>query len=259
MKTNALSLYSDSRYGCILRIMFKYLAAALLLAGLGQAAHAAVLLNENFNDNIATYTTILGGETTASAINVRPTSNVINTNVNTGFDSFFGASSSTNRFLVIGDNAGNLGLEPDGQSIGALSIAKFDLGLWGGGVHSLDIGFDYAFDTNQAPGTAGTRSLDDFFVLLLDGSNSQIDELLSFDDVLRNEASRKGNFDQVVNFTMASASNVYLAFGLTEVNGTSSSAVGIDNILVQSVPEPGSLALLSLGLLGLGFARRSKA
>nr|WP_304747027.1 PEP-CTERM sorting domain-containing protein [Rhodoferax sp.] len=239
--------------------MFNYLVAALLLAGLGQPVFAAVLLNEDFNDNAATYTTILGGEATASAINIRLASNAINTAVNAGFDFFFGASSSTNRFLVIGDNAGNLGLEPDGQSIGALSIAKFDLGLWGGGLHSLAIGFDYAFDTNQAPGTAGTRSPDDFFVLLLDGSDNQIDELLSFDDVLRNEASRKGNFNQVVNFSMAGASNVYLAFGLTEANGTSSSAVGIDNIQVQSVPEPGSLVLLSLGLLGLGFARRGKA
>ena len=33
----------------------------------------------------------------------------------------------------------------------------------------------------------------------------------------------------------------------------------IDNVVVTSVAEPGSLALLGLGLLGLGFARRQSA
>jgi len=234
------------------------LAGALLLTGLAQAAHAAVLLDEDFNDNAATYTTIFAGEADASSINIRLGNNVINTNVNAGFDSFFGAN--PNRFLVIGDNTGNLGDEPNGQTSGAISIAKFDLGLFGVGLHSLGINFDFAFDTNQAPGAAGNnRNTDDFFVALLDGSDNLIDELLRFDDVLRNEADRKGNFSQAVDIALASASNVYLAFGLFEYNGTSSSAVGIDNILVQSVPEPGSMALLSLGLLGLGFARRNKA
>ncbi len=55
------------------------LAAALLLTGLGQPVYAALPLNEDFNDNTATYTTILGGEATASAINIRLASNAINT------------------------------------------------------------------------------------------------------------------------------------------------------------------------------------
>lgn len=235
------------------------LAAALLLTGLGQPVYAALPLNEDFNDNSATYTTILGGESLANAINIRLASDAINTGVNTGFDSFFGASTSTNRFLVIGDISSGLGGEPDGQPIfGALSVAKFDLGLLGLGLHSLDISFDYAFDTNQAPGTVGTRSPDDFFVRLLDGSDNQIIELLSFNDVLRNEANRKGNFNQVVNFTLASASNVYLAFGINEVSDANSSAVGIDNIQALAVPEAETYALMlaGLGLIGLRCVRR---
>ena len=57
---------------------------------------------------------------------------------------------------------------------------------------------------------------------LLDGSNILLDEMLRFDDVLRNEASRKGNFSQTVNVMLPGASNVYLGFGLREDNGTSS-------------------------------------
>jgi len=234
-----------------------WLAGALLLTSLGQPAHASVLLDENFNDNAASFTGVFAGEASASSINIRLGNNVINTEVNTGFDSFFGVN--PNRFLVIGDNGGNLAGEPNGSPLGGFALARFDLGLFGAGLQGLDISFDYAFDTNQAPGAAGNnRSTDDFFVALLDGSNNLLDELLRFDDVLRNEASRKGNFSQAVN-VMLPGGNVYLAFGLLEENGTSSSAAGIDNILVQSVPEPGSLALFGLGLLALlGGARRAQ-
>ncbi len=223
-----------------------YLAAALVLAGLCQPAHANLPLFEDFDDNAALYTTVLGGDATASAINIRPASNAINTGVNTGFDSFFG--SDPNRFLVIGDNVGGFGGEPDGQPYGALSLVKFDLGQLGAGQQSLGISFDYAFDTNLNPGTTDARSPDDFYVWLLDGSGDLINEMLRFDDVQRNEVSRRGHFNQTVNFTLPSMSNVYLSFGLFEYNDTSSSAVGLDNIHVMAVPETETYALILAGL-----------
>jgi hypothetical protein len=228
------------------------LAGALMLGGLGQAHASLPLISVDFTEP---YTVIVGGEASPDAINIRSASDTINTSVNAGFDSFFGTA--PNNFLVIGDNAGDLGGDPDGQPFGALSVAKFDLGLFGAGSWSLDVGFDFVFDTDLAP---PARSEDYFFVALLDGSDNLVLELMNFVDVQRNEASHRGSFSQMVDFSLASPGNVYLAFGLNEVIDSSSSAVGIDNLQVSAVPEANTYLMLlaGLGFIGLRCAGRNR-
>lgn len=217
------------------------MAAAGLCLGVA-SAQAGYLLNEDFNGVTASYTSF--GTTNTRSIS-DPIYNA--TGLNNDFDSYAGLSGS---FLVLGDTSGALPGGPTGSSTGQSSKAAFNLGLFGTGLHSLDVAFDWVFDTNQA-----TVNSDNFSIRLMAGT-TLLDELLFFDDVDRNDfLSRRGHFNEIRNFTLGTSSAVTLEFELTEFNGAASnfssgdSAVGIDNISV--VPEPTSIALLSVGLLGL--------
>jgi hypothetical protein len=65
---------------------------------------------------------------------------------------------------------------------------------------------------------------------------------------------------------IAGASGLFSFFGFTSATpfdtiifqGLANDVYGIDNLTYSSVPEPGILAMLGLGLAGLGFARRRK-
>ncbi|TAN71632.1 MAG: PEP-CTERM sorting domain-containing protein [Gallionella sp.] len=268
------------------RLALPIAAAALLASGAVAAAPTQVLLDENFQGvtGLGAATTVrtvqdilannpgqLGGaplasfantgdgdaddgNASAAAFNVRRGDNAIDGSSgpanfgDTSFDNFFGAAG--NLFLVIGDNSGHLGGLPNGgDNTTASSTMSIQFTLdtvilssprW------LDIAFDYVFDSNNI-------SNPDSFVAELILADASTVNLLNFGAP---SVSTRGAFSLLVPYATLAAAPSSLNFRLVEGTGNDNSAVGLDNLKVTVIPEPGALTLLGIGLLGLGAMRK---
>lgn len=197
------------------------------------------------------------GNASANAFNVRRGDNAIDGNAgvptlgNVNFDNFFGPAA--NQFLVVGDDSGNLGSTPNGgtnaaaSSTMSISFALAPITL--GSPDVLRIGFDYVFDANDV------ANPDDFLVELLLADTTAM-TLLS---LAAPDASTRGSFSSSIQYASLSAAPQSLRFTLVEGRNNGSSAVGLDNLRVEAVPEPGVLALVAIALLGAGVAGRRRA
>ena len=266
------------------------LAISLCLVISSAQATTVTLLDENFDD--ATNATIasvltsnpssLPADTTwsstsnANAVNLRLGSDAINT-YNPGNplqrfalsagSNFFLPATDANKFLVMGDDSGQLAGPPTAGTFGFAT--PFSLPS---GTTDITVSFDWVFSMFPFPGTS-TPDTDQFVVGITGNGYNVTSPMIIANSIVNQSITSGGKYYGPANMTIL-ASNLgapdsngkyWLNFGYFEAANTNNNngAVGIDNIKITAnvapVPVPAAVWLFGSALMGfVGLQKRKQ-
>ena len=244
----------------------KMLVAGLMLGAFGWSsaqADTVTLLDQNFDAGMPGAAQTLGG----GSVNLRAGTDTVNTynagNPNQRFSMATGTTffnnSATNKFLVMGDDSGQLAGSPDNGTFGfALPFALAN------GATDITVSFDWVFSAFVLGGTGGST---DQFKVGISGASFNINSPLNTSLTILNQSipsAGKLYGPDTVNLAVASLGaadangQYWLSFGLFEntgTNPTTNSGVGIDNIKITAnvapVPVPAAVWTFLSGFMGL--------
>ena len=247
----------------------KTLLASLMAGACSLSAAQAdtvTLIDQNFDAGLPVDALTLGG----GSVNLRSGTDSINTyNAGNPYQRFsiapgttFFNNASTNKFLVLGDDSGQLAGSPTSGTFGFAT--PFSLAS---GTTDITVSFDWVF---SAFGSGGDT---DQFSVGITGNDFNISSpLVTSYSVLSKAITNNGKeYGLAATFNLAAASlgaadangQYWLSFGLFENASSNNSAVGIDNIKITAnvapVPIPGVAWLLASGVAGLIGLQRRKA
>ena len=251
----------------------KTLLASLILGAFSIASAQATtvtLLDQNFDAGMPGAAQTLG-----TSVNLRSGTDSINTynagNPNQRFSLAAGTTffnnSAANKFLVMGDDSGQLAGSPSDGTFGFATPFSLE-----SGTTDITVSFDWVFSAFVLGGTGGST---DQFKVGIGGASFNINAPLTTSvTVLDQSIASFGKVYGPDSVTLAVASlgaadangQYWLSFGLFEntgTNPTTNSGVGIDNIKITAnvapVPVPAAVWLFGSALVGfVGLPRRKQ-
>lgn len=270
------------------KVLVSLIAGAFCAASASAQAATTTLLDENFDDGTnATIQSLLSSNptslptgtiwsstTNANAVNLRLGSDSINTYNSgnplqrfalTSGSNFFLPATSANKFLVMGDDSGQLAGSPTAGTFGFAT--PFSLAA---GTTNITVSFDWVFSAFLL-GSGGDA--DQFSVGIAGNGFNSTSPLTNNNSVVNQTINISGKAYGPANVNILASSlgapdangKYWLSFGYLEnASSQTNGAVGIDNIKitanVSSVPVPGAVWLLGSGLAGLvGLQKRKQS
>lgn len=237
-------------------------AAGMLIATSANAAVISVNVSSDANAE-ANFLSLLGSIKAQESFNGLGATQQIGSNQHESWE---------NKASVFNTNVGTFELITAGQGTpnvfnNELMIESDATGEFGREV-SLSAG-DFWLDSNDARlvnwtlGGPLTGNFNAFGFYLYDASDVSANLSLTFEDSVTANIGLNtvlnGQTNGNVKFVTVISDANMLNGTLTFKNSSANDGWGINNVTVGTLPEPGSVVLMSLGLLGLGLARRRTA